>query len=56
MLGILLVHLTTDYTAWVTSKLGMDLQDPAQGIVLEDYTIIGDNAFVESTTIAIPIL
>ena len=46
---------SSDYTAWVTSKLGMDLQDPAQDIVLEDHTIIGDNAFVESTTMAIPI-
>jgi hypothetical protein len=46
---------TSDYTAWVTSKLGMKLQDPDQDIVLEDYTIVGDGAFVESNTMAVPI-
>jgi hypothetical protein len=46
---------TSDYTAWITSKLGMKLQHPNQDIVLEDYTIIGDGAFVKSDTMAVPI-
>ncbi|KAL7506517.1 hypothetical protein ACHAXN_003787 [Cyclotella atomus] len=32
---------TSDYTAWITSKL--------------DYAIVGDGAFVESDTMAVPI-
>ena len=44
---------TSDYTAFVTSQLGIDLMDPDQEIVAEDHTMVGDNAFVETPTMAI---
>lgn len=46
---------TSDFTAWVTSKLGIALMDPEQKIVAKDHTMVGDNAFVESNTMAIPL-
>ena len=46
---------TSDYTAFVTSQLGMDLMHPDQDIVADGLTMIGDNAFVETDTMAIPI-
>jgi hypothetical protein len=47
--------ITSDYTAWVTSKLGIDLQNPDQDIILADHTIVGDGAFIETDYMAIPI-
>ena len=46
---------TSDYTAWVTSKFGMELQDPDQDIVLEDHTIVNYGALVKKDIMAIPI-
>jgi hypothetical protein len=38
----------SDYTAWVTSGLGMKLAEPGQDIIVPGLTIFGDNAFVET--------
>ena len=45
----------SDYTAWLTSDVGSKLQDPDQTIVAPGLTIIGDNAFVESNHMSVPI-
>jgi hypothetical protein len=45
----------SDYTAWVTSGLGMKLTEPDQDIIAPGLTIFGDNAFVETQYMSTPI-
>jgi hypothetical protein len=47
--------VSSDYTAWVTSCIGLALEDPDQTIIAPGYTIAGDGAFVENATMSIPI-
>ncbi|KAL7483493.1 hypothetical protein ACHAW6_009140 [Cyclotella cf. meneghiniana] len=45
----------SDYNAWLTSDLGMQLKQPNQTVVMPGYTIFGDNSFVKSTYMSISI-
>ncbi|KAL7525672.1 hypothetical protein ACHAXR_001108, partial [Thalassiosira sp. AJA248-18] len=47
---------TSDYMAWVTSSLCMDLENNAvTKILLDGYTLIGDNAYVKRMFMATPL-
>ena len=47
---------TSDYMAWVTSSLCMALEDNANTkIILDGFTIIGDNAYVKKMFMATPL-
>ncbi|KAL7475888.1 hypothetical protein ACHAW6_001782, partial [Cyclotella cf. meneghiniana] len=43
------------YTAWLRSDLGMQSEQPTQTVIALGYTIFGDNTFVESDYMSIPI-
>jgi hypothetical protein len=45
----------SDFTAWVTSELGMKLAQPGQDIIAPGLTIFGNNAFVETQYMSTPI-
>jgi hypothetical protein len=47
--------IASDYTAWMTSGIAQKLRDPEQQIMAPMHTIVGDNAFVETHYMAIPI-
>ena len=48
--------VTSDYMAWVTSALCMALEDNANTkIILDGFTIIGDNAYVKKMFMATPL-
>jgi len=47
--------IASDYTAWMTSDIAQKLRDPNQQIMAPGHTIVGDNAFVETNYMAIPI-
>lgn len=46
---------TSDYLAFTSSDVGVELEKDDSTLVLPEYTIIGDNAFVENMSMATPI-
>jgi hypothetical protein len=45
---------TADYMAWVTSDLYADIENPLKRIILTGFTLLGDNAYVKSSSMSVP--
>ncbi|KAL7483072.1 hypothetical protein ACHAW6_008724 [Cyclotella cf. meneghiniana] len=45
----------SNYLAWMTSEVGLNLTGDDSDLIFPEYTIVGDNAFVENMTMATPV-
>ena len=46
---------TSDYMAWVTSSLAMELEDDSMGMLIKGGTLVGDCAYVKKLFMATPL-
>ena len=46
---------TSDYLTWTSSDVGIELSNDDSDLILQDYIIVGDNAFVENMIMATPV-
>jgi len=46
---------TSDYLAWTSSDVGIELLNDDRDLILQDYVIAGDNTFVENMTMTTPV-